>query len=102
VARAEPGGAGEVLREGAAGAPAAHADVPTLERQGQLQIRAEEEETQAGQERRSRYVKGLTIASWPNFRPFKLQGLVKNVRVNVKHQRHGYFAKCRLSVFFVS
>ncbi len=61
MARAEPGGAGEVLREGAAGAPATHADVPPLERQGQLQIRTEEEETQAGQERRSRYVKVLLV-----------------------------------------
>ncbi len=63
MARAEPGGAGEVLREGAAGAPATHADVPTLERQGQLQIRSEEEETQAGQERRSRYVKFIFLRS---------------------------------------
>ncbi len=63
MARAEPGGAGEVLREGAAGAPATHADVPPLERQGQLQIRAEEKETQAGQERRSRYVKFVLVRS---------------------------------------
>jgi hypothetical protein len=63
VARAEPGGAGEVLREGAAGAPATHADVSPLERQGQLQIRTEEEETQAGQERRSWYVKFILVKS---------------------------------------
>ena len=54
VARPDPGGAGQVLREGAARAPAPHADVSPLERQGQLSLRPEEEETETRQERRSR------------------------------------------------
>ena len=46
--------AGQVLREGPAGAAEAPADVPPLERKRQLPIRPEEEETKARQDRRSR------------------------------------------------
>lgn len=45
VALTEPRRAGQVLREGAAGAPTAHAAVPGLERAGQLRLRHQEEET---------------------------------------------------------
>lgn len=45
MALAEPRGAGQVLREGAAGTPTAHAAVPGLERAGQLRLRHQEEET---------------------------------------------------------
>ena len=44
MARPEPRGAGAVLREGSGGASEAHADVPALERQGQLQVRRGQEE----------------------------------------------------------
>ncbi len=44
VARPEPRGAGPLLREGSGGASEAHADVPALERQGQLQVRGGQEE----------------------------------------------------------
>ena len=54
MARVDARGAGQVLREGASSAPAAHADVPPLERAGQLPLRPEEEETEARQIRRSR------------------------------------------------
>ena len=56
MARADQRGTGQVLREGAARAPATHADVPALERARQLPVRTEEEETETRQKRRSRYV----------------------------------------------
>ncbi len=51
MAQSESRRAGQVLREGAGGAAEAHADVPALERQGQLPIRAQEEEEEAGETR---------------------------------------------------
>ena len=54
VARVESRGTGQVLREGAPGAPAPHADVPALERARQLPLRPEEEEAEARQVGRSR------------------------------------------------
>ena len=54
VARPFSRGAGQVLREGAGGAAAAHADVPALERPRQLPLRPEEEEAEAGEGRRPR------------------------------------------------
>ena len=56
MAWADQRGAGQVLRKGAARAPATHADVPALERARQLPVRTEEEETETRQKRRSRYV----------------------------------------------
>lgn len=44
VALSESRGASQVLREGASGAPTAHAAVPGLERTGQLRLRHQEEE----------------------------------------------------------
>ena len=49
VARPFPRGAGQVLREGPHGAAEAHGDVPELEREGQLPVRAQEEETETRQ-----------------------------------------------------
>lgn len=59
MALSEPRGAGQVLREGAAGAPTAHADVPRLEREGQLRLRHQEEEAKerANTSRVGRYLK---------------------------------------------
>ena len=56
MAQFEPRGAGQVLREGTRGEAEAHANVPALERQGQLQIRPEEEEAEEGQDRRPRLI----------------------------------------------
>ena len=47
VARLEQGGAGQVLRAGQEGAPAAHADVPGLVGEGQLRHEQKEEEEAA-------------------------------------------------------
>ena len=54
MAFSEPRRAGEVLREVPNGAAETFADVPTLERPGQLPIRHQEEETEEGPDRRPR------------------------------------------------
>lgn len=62
VALAESRGAGQVLREGAAGTPTAHATVPGLERARQLRLRHQEEEAKerAHHHRLGRYTRHLT------------------------------------------
>ena len=56
MALLEPRRAGQVLREGPRGAPEAQPAVPALERQGQLQIRAQEEEEEEGEAGRPRLI----------------------------------------------
>ncbi len=51
VARAEQDRAGKILRDGEEGASAAHADVPGLEREGQLRAEREEEVEEAAEGR---------------------------------------------------
>lgn len=60
MALAKPRGTGEILREGAARAPTAHAAVPGLERTGQLRLRHQEEEAK---ERESSYRFGRYISN---------------------------------------
>lgn len=48
VALVEPGGAEQVLREGANGAPITHGAVSGLECAGQLRLRKQEEEEEKG------------------------------------------------------